>query len=58
MLLALVAGLCVPPVFAQATGTVKGSCIDLEGKPIAGATVQFFSEETVRKYDLKTNGKG
>jgi tetratricopeptide (TPR) repeat protein len=58
MLFALVVGLCVPPVFAQATGSVKGVCKDSEGKPITGAIVQWFSDETGRKYELKTNGKG
>ncbi len=58
MLVALMAGLCVPPVFAQATGTVKGVCVDLEGKPITGAVVEYFNQETGRKYDLKTNNKG
>ena len=38
MLVVMVAALCVPPVFAQATGTVKGVCKDMEGKPIVGAT--------------------
>lgn len=57
-LLALILGLCAPPVFAQATGTVKGVCKDVEGKPIAGATVEYYSQETGRKYDIKTNAKG
>lgn len=50
--------LCLPPVFAQATGSVKGVCKDLEGKPIGGATVEFYSQETGRKYQIKTNNKG
>jgi tetratricopeptide (TPR) repeat protein len=58
ILLALVAGLCVSPVFAQATGTVKGVCKDMEGKPIVGATVEWFNTENGRKYALKTNKKG
>ena len=49
ILLALVAGLCVSPVFAQATGTVKGVCRDMEGKPIVGATVAWFNTENGRK---------
>jgi len=57
-LVALVAGLCVPPVFGQATGTVKGVCKDTEGKPIAGASVEYYSQETGRKYPLKTDSKG
>ena len=58
ILLVLVAGLCVSPVFAQATGTVKGVCKDMEGKPIVGATVEWFNTENGRKYALKTNKKG
>jgi len=58
LLVTLLAGLSVPPVFAQATGTVKGVCKDLEGKVIESATVEYVSSETGRKYTLKTNKKG
>lgn len=58
LILAVIAGLCATPLFAQATGSVKGVCKDVEGNPIAGATVQWVSAETGRKYDLKTNKKG
>ena len=58
MLVALVVGLSVPPGFAQATGSVKGVCKDTEGKPIVGATVEWYSQDTGRKFDLKTNSKG
>src|SRR5690349_17444331 len=61
ILLVLVVALlavCVPPVFGQATGSVKGVCKDQNGAPITGATVEWFSQETGRKYTLKTNGKG
>jgi tetratricopeptide (TPR) repeat protein len=58
ILLVFVAGLCVSPVFSQATGTVKGVCKDMEGKPIVGATVEWFNTENGRKYALKTNKKG
>jgi tetratricopeptide (TPR) repeat protein len=54
----LVAGMCLPAAFAQATGTVKGVVKDVDGKPIPGAVVQYVSSETGRKYDLKTNNKG
>jgi len=57
-LLTLVAGLCASPAFAQDTGSVKGVCKDVEGKPIAGATVEWVNADTGRKYDLKTNNKG
>jgi tetratricopeptide (TPR) repeat protein len=54
----LLAGLCVPPAFAQASGTVKGVCKDVEGKPIANAVVEFANLDNGQKYNLKTNGKG
>src|ERR1700737_4365390 len=54
----LVVTLCVPPVFTQATGTVKGVCKDMEGKPIAGANLEWFNTENGRKDNLKTNNKG
>jgi tetratricopeptide (TPR) repeat protein len=57
-LFVLLAGLCASPAFAQETGTVKGVCKDLEGKPIAGAQVEWLNTETGRKFDIKTNAKG
>ena len=56
--LALLATLCVPTVFAQATGTVKGVAKDAQGNPIAGATVEWHNIDNGRKYTLKTNKKG
>jgi len=58
VLVALMAGVWVPPVLAQATGSVKGVCKDVEGKPITGATVEWLSRDTGRKFPLKTNNKG
>ena len=58
MLVVMVAALCRPPVFAQATGTVKGVCKDMEGKPIAGANLEWLNTDNGRKYNLKTNKKG
>jgi tetratricopeptide (TPR) repeat protein len=58
LLLVLVVGLCAPPVFAQAMGSVKGVCKDVEGKPIAQADIEWYGVETGRKYALKTNNKG
>ena len=52
------AALCTTPAFTQSTGTVKGVCKDLEGKPMTGAVVQLTSQETGRKYEIKTNNKG
>lgn len=57
-LLILVAGLCASPALAQDTASVKGVCKDVQGKPIVGAVVEWQSNETGRKYDLKTNKNG
>jgi tetratricopeptide (TPR) repeat protein len=57
-LVALVLGLCVPPVFAQATGSVKGAVKDATGKPVTDGTVEWMSTDTGRKYTLKLNKKG
>jgi tetratricopeptide (TPR) repeat protein len=51
-------GLCVPPVFAQASGSVKGVCRDPQGTPIADAVVVFANQDNGQKYTLKTNKKG
>lgn len=56
--LALAVGICASLAFAQNTGTVKGVCKDLEGKPIAQAEVEWMGVETGHKYVLKTNNKG
>ena len=53
----LALALCVPPVFAQASGSVKGICKDPEGKPIASGIVESILDNG-QKYNLKTNGKG
>jgi tetratricopeptide (TPR) repeat protein len=58
VLVMVVAALCVPPVFAQATGSVKGVCKDANGTPIAGANVEWMNTDNGRKYNLKTNKKG
>jgi tetratricopeptide (TPR) repeat protein len=57
VLVGLVLGLCIPSVFAQSTGTVKGVCRDAEGKPIDG-TVVWLSLDSGRKYTLKLNKRG
>jgi tetratricopeptide (TPR) repeat protein len=54
----LMLGLCVPPVFAQASGTVKGVCKDLTGQPIVDGVVVFANQDNGQKYTLKTNKKG
>jgi tetratricopeptide (TPR) repeat protein len=58
MLVAAVAALCVSPVFAQATGTIKGTCKNMDGTPIVGANVEWVNTDNGRKYNLKTNKKG
>ena len=58
LVLVMLVGLCAPPVFAQAMGSVKGVCKDVEGKLITGAVVEWNGTETGRKYSLKTNNKG
>jgi tetratricopeptide (TPR) repeat protein len=54
---AFFAVLLVPAAFAQ-TGTVKGTIVDENGKPIVGAKVEMVSKDTGRKYDLKSDSKG
>ena len=54
----LVAGLCVPPAFAQASGTVKGVCKDQQGNPIVDGVVVWANQDNGQKYTLKTNKKG
>ncbi len=59
LLFALLAlGLCVPQVFAQASGTVKGVCKDPQGTPIPDAVVVWANMDNGQKYNLKTNKKG
>ena len=58
ILLTFLLGICAAPVWAQFTGTVKGSAKDENGKPIAGATVELLGVDNGRKIDLKTNAKG
>jgi len=54
----LVLGLCVPPVLAQASGSVKGTCKDAQGNPIADGIVVWTNMDNGQKYTLKTNKKG
>src|SRR5882672_6463704 len=57
VLLAVAAGLCASPAFAQ-FGSVKGVCKDKQGKPIAGAVVEFHAVGSARVYKLKTDNSG
>lgn len=54
----LALGLCVPPVFAQASSTVKGVCKDAQGNPIVNGIVVLVNQDNGQKYTLKTNKKG
>jgi tetratricopeptide (TPR) repeat protein len=58
LLFAFVVGLSAPTVWAQTTGTIKGVCRDVEGKPIAQAEVEWYGTESGHSYKLKTNNKG
>src|SRR5271155_3448279 len=58
LVFALAVGLSVPLAYAQTTGSVKGTCRDADGKPIAQAEVTWTGIETGRTYTLKTNNKG
>lgn len=44
--------------WSQMLAKVHGKCIALDGKPMAGITVQFHNEENGQNYDLKTDDKG
>ena len=58
VLIAMLVAFCIPPAFAQATGSVKGVAKDMQGNPIVGATVEWYNTDNGRKYTLKTNKKG
>src|SRR5882762_7400369 len=58
LILAVLATAFFVPQLSAQTGTVKGTCKGLDGKPLAGATVEFTGLESGRKYTLKTNNKG
>jgi tetratricopeptide (TPR) repeat protein len=58
LLLVLVVSLSAPLVLAQTTGSVKGVCKDVDGKPITQADVEWLGTETGHKYTIKTNNKG
>jgi tetratricopeptide (TPR) repeat protein len=58
ILLALLLGaLTVPAAWSQ-LAEVKGSVKDTEGKPMVGATVEWFSLDTGQKVTMKTDKQG
>jgi len=54
----LAVGLYVPAVSAQASGTVKGVCKDIQGAPVVDGLVVYANLDNGQKYTLKTNKKG
>jgi tetratricopeptide (TPR) repeat protein len=54
----LIIALCAPPLFSQASGTVKGACKDVQGNPIVDGVVVWANQDNGQKYTLKTNKKG
>src|ERR1700756_4756904 len=54
----LAAALSAPVALAQASGTVKGTCKDAQGNPVADAIVVYANLDNGQKYTLKTNKKG
>src|SRR5215469_12683231 len=54
----LAAALSAPVAFAQASGTVKGTCRDAQGNPVPDAVVVWVNQDNGQKYQLKTNKKG
>lgn len=53
-----VIALCSAPLWAQINGTITGTAIDKDGKPIAGATVKVRDPSNGRTYQIKTNAAG
>jgi tetratricopeptide (TPR) repeat protein len=58
VLIALVAALGMPSLFAQASGTVKGVAKDTQGNPIADGVLVWANQDNGQKYTLKINKKG
>jgi len=57
-LVVLAMGLWVAPAVAQTSGTVKGTCREADGKPVADGIVIYANIENGQKYTIKTNKKG
>src|SRR5579859_5776348 len=58
---AVVAVLCASAavwVAGQSTGTVRGTCMDVQGNPIVGAEILWKNQNNGRAYKLKTDKKG
>lgn len=57
ILILFMLGFCAPRLFSQA-GTVKGTCKDMQGNPVANGVVVFANQDNGQKYTLKTNKRG
>jgi tetratricopeptide (TPR) repeat protein len=51
--LLLLVGMWTAPAWAQMEGSIRGVCKDQEGKPLNGATILLYSQQTGRKYTIK-----
>jgi tetratricopeptide (TPR) repeat protein len=58
VLILLMLGLCAPPLFSQASGTIKGVAKDVQGAPIVDGVIVYANQDNGQKYTLKTNKKG
>src|SRR6266545_3150840 len=54
----LAAMVCAPPAWSQTLAKLKGKVTDVDGKPVAGATVELTNSENGRKYSYKTDKNG
>ncbi len=57
VLTAILCAIFAVPAFSQ-SATVKGVCKDLDGNPIADATVTWHNQDNGRSFTVKTNNKG
>jgi tetratricopeptide (TPR) repeat protein len=58
LLAVLSLALSLPSAFAQASGSVKGTCKDAQGAPVPDGVVVWTNMDNGQKYNLKTNKKG
>src|SRR5579862_836514 len=57
VLIFLMLAVCAPPIFSQASGSVKGVCKDVQGNPLVDAVVVWVNQDNGQKFTLKTNKK-
>lgn len=58
ILVVMTLAFCAPPLFSQASGSVKGVVKDLQGNVVPDAVVVYANQDNGQKYTLKTNKKG